>query len=63
MNKERLVFEVADGVTTPEAVLGAQIELRRIMFLDLSLKSGGRPSDSLWVELPKMLDVPRVGDF
>ena len=20
-------------------------------------------SDSLWVELPKMLDVPRVGDF
>ena len=29
MNKERLVFEVADGVTTPEAVLGARIELSK----------------------------------
>jgi len=63
VNKKRLVFEVADGVTTPEAVLSAWIELRRTMFLYWSLKSGRLPLKSLWVELPEMLDVPRVGDF
>ena len=63
MNKERLVFEVADGVTTPEAVLGARIELSKDHVSLLKFEIREVVSNSLWIELPEMLDVPRVGDF
>ena len=58
MNKERLVFEVADGVTTPEAVLGILIELLKDHVSLFKFEIREVVSNSLWIELLEMLDVP-----
>ena len=58
-----MVFEVADGDTTPEAVLGNRIEVLKNNVSLLKFEIQEVISDSLWIELPEMLDVPRVGDF
>ena len=58
MNKGRLVFEVADGDTTPKAVLGIWIELLKDHVSLLKFEIWEVVSDSLRIELPEMLDVP-----
>ena len=58
-----MIFKVADGDTTPEAVLGNRIEVLKNNVSLLKFEIQEVISDSLWIELPEMLDVPRVGDF
>ena len=56
-----MVFEVADGVRTPEAVLVIQIELLKDHVSLLNFEIMEVVSDSLWMELPEMLMFQELG--